>query len=304
VFDLKGSSLGRTCTAEERKRALPILKENDFLSAEEGQRICLGTTVASQFTAQVQADTKLLERMGIMDYSLLVGIHFKSRRGEAERHDLARGAAGDAAKLENEGDAPQDGYDVDASGSGSDGETDYTDAHASERREGGGGSRTLDSSTVGGGGGGGGGTGLPSSSSSSSSAVGPLSLSQHGTGAGFRIQARNNDVSGSGTDDERIRRQATSLPITDLSHAGSESPPSLVSGADGKGISGRDKFGKETDEIYYMVIIDILQQYDLRKLGETVFKSITMRSKASGISAVPPGRYASRFVEFLDKHSE
>jgi hypothetical protein len=33
-------------------------------------------------------------------------------------------------------------------------------------------------------------------------------------------------------------------------------------------------------------------------------KKFTMRSKASGISAVPPGRYASRFVDFLDKHSE
>jgi 1-phosphatidylinositol-4-phosphate 5-kinase len=300
MYDLKGSTVGRSATEKERSKGLAhcVLKDLDL-----DKKIRLGPGRKEAFLTQIKYDADFLTEMGIMDYSLLVGIHFKSRRGEAERHDLARGAAGDAAKLENERDAPQDGYDVDASGSGSDGETDYTDAHASERREGGGGSRTLDSSTVGGGGGGGGGTGLPSSSSSSS-AVGPLSLSQHGTGAGFRIQARNNDVSGSGTDDERIRRQATSLPITDLSHAGSESPPSLVSGADGKGISGRDKFGKETDEIYYMGIIDILQQYDLRKLGETVFKSITMRSKASGISAVPPGRYASRFVEFLDKHSE
>lgn len=298
MYDLKGSSVGRSATEKERSKGLAhcVLKDLDL-----DKKIKLGPGRKEAFLMQIKYDADFLTDMGIMDYSLLVGIHYKSRRGEAERHDLARGAAGDNAKLENEGDnPPQDGYDVDASGSGSDGETEYSGVHPSESRDGRGNRNSVGVhvAAAGGGGGGGSGTGL-----ASSSIVGPLSISKHGTGAGFRIPTKN-DVSGSGTDEERSRRQANSLTISDLNATNAESPTSLVSGADGKGISGRDRFGKETDEIYYMGIIDILQQYDLRKLGETIFKSITMRSKASGISAVPPSRYASRFVEFLDKHSE
>jgi 1-phosphatidylinositol-4-phosphate 5-kinase len=294
MYDLKGSSVGRLATEKERSKGLAhcVLKDMDL-----DKKIKLGPGRKEAFLTQIKHDANFLTEMGIMDYSLLVGIHYKSRRGEAERHDLARGAEGDGTKRSSEGeishDTPQDGYDVDASGS--DGETDDIDAHSSAPVD-------EKSSTRGSGSvgtiGGSVGTGL--------APLGSLSISQHGTGAGFRIPV-STDVSGSGTDDERLRRRQTphsSSPISDSNNIGGESSTSLVSGADGKGISGRDKFGKETDEIYYMGIIDILQQYDLRKLGETVFKSLTMRSKASGISAVPPGRYASRFVEFLDKHSE
>jgi 1-phosphatidylinositol-4-phosphate 5-kinase len=48
-------------------------------------------------------------------------------------------------------------------------------------------------------------------------------------------------------------------------------------------------------------IIDILQQYDLKKRGETVLKSIL--HKKEDISSVGPELYAKRFLRFLSAHT-
>eukprot|EP01029_Cantina_marsupialis_P005638 TRINITY_DN1615_c0_g1_i5.p1 TRINITY_DN1615_c0_g1~~TRINITY_DN1615_c0_g1_i5.p1 ORF type:complete len:269 (+),score=83.01 TRINITY_DN1615_c0_g1_i5:314-1120(+) len=60
--------------------------------------------------------------------------------------------------------------------------------------------------------------------------------------------------------------------------------------------------GGRTNEIYYMGIIDILQQYDLKKRAENFYKSI--RHDARKISAVKPSQYADRFMEFMDMAME
>ena len=70
------------------------------------------------------------------------------------------------------------------------------------------------------------------------------------------------------------------------------------------GVQGMDAAGRATDEVYFMGIIDVLQQYDLRKMGETVLKSLLQPATAAGISAVPPATYAARFVSFLAEHTE
>jgi hypothetical protein len=48
-------------------------------------------------------------------------------------------------------------------------------------------------------------------------------------------------------------------------------------------------------------VIDILQQYTFRKAGESFLKGMFFDKET--ISAVDPGRYAHRFVEFIDKHT-
>ena len=55
------------------------------------------------------------------------------------------------------------------------------------------------------------------------------------------------------------------------------------------------------DAIYFMGIIDILQQYDLRKRAEHALK--VLYQPADGISAVDPAAYGKRFVRFLAEHS-
>jgi 1-phosphatidylinositol-4-phosphate 5-kinase len=51
-------------------------------------------------------------------------------------------------------------------------------------------------------------------------------------------------------------------------------------------------------EIYYIGIIDILQEYNLWKRSETVVMGIRRRSLHQ-ISSVPPNEYASRFLSFM-----
>ena len=53
-------------------------------------------------------------------------------------------------------------------------------------------------------------------------------------------------------------------------------------------------------EVYYIGIIDILQQYNFRKIGEHAYKSLLRPSRAHHISAVTPSEYAMRFVRFLE----
>ena len=55
-------------------------------------------------------------------------------------------------------------------------------------------------------------------------------------------------------------------------------------------------------EIYFCGVIDILQQYNLRKRSETFFKSFT--NNRQDISSVDSISYATRFVKFLDENSD
>jgi hypothetical protein len=51
------------------------------------------------------------------------------------------------------------------------------------------------------------------------------------------------------------------------------------------------------DEVYYIGIIDILQEYNTKKKMETSFKSITVAKDA--LSSVDPEHYKSRFDNFI-----
>jgi len=56
-------------------------------------------------------------------------------------------------------------------------------------------------------------------------------------------------------------------------------------------------------KIYYMGIIDILQQYKARKRAETRYRKIEVRGKAEP-SCVSPDDYAERFIVFFDEYSQ
>ncbi len=65
------------------------------------------------------------------------------------------------------------------------------------------------------------------------------------------------------------------------------------------GFEGRNADGTRNNEIYYIGIIDILQQYNVRKFGENRFKTYFTKQGGKDISAQPPKEYAQRFLEFL-----
>ena len=77
-FDLKGSSHGRTVgpqvlAMDDAARASAVLKDLDFVAL--GKKIRLGPTKAAIFKSQVRRDVEFLASIGVMDYSLLLGVH-------------------------------------------------------------------------------------------------------------------------------------------------------------------------------------------------------------------------------------
>ncbi|ETV65533.1 hypothetical protein H257_17790 [Aphanomyces astaci] len=66
------------------------------------------------------------------------------------------------------------------------------------------------------------------------------------------------------------------------------------------GVLGRLSTRKKNGKIYFVGIIDILQQYNTRKITETVFKGLVHNKK--DISSVPPDQYGDRFLDFIEKN--
>ncbi|XP_047310290.1 phosphatidylinositol 4-phosphate 5-kinase 6-like [Impatiens glandulifera] len=102
-FDLKGSSLGRTTGGPESEiDATTILKDLDLKYIFRLQK-----SWYQEFCKQVDKDCELLENERIMDYSLLVGLHFRGcieppRMSEAARNSGFRTPTGS----ENGGQTP------------------------------------------------------------------------------------------------------------------------------------------------------------------------------------------------------
>ncbi|KAL9183446.1 hypothetical protein ACHAXT_004302 [Thalassiosira profunda] len=99
-FDLKGSTVGRECSMEEResKGANAVLKDldlkrevveemsicNDDSSAQKQYGICIGRRHKAMLMAQLERDVDLLHRCNVLDYSLLVGVADMEKRRTAE----------------------------------------------------------------------------------------------------------------------------------------------------------------------------------------------------------------------------
>ena len=82
TYDLKGSSIGREYPEEKaatKKGA--VLKDLNWL--KRGREIELGPEKRALFEAQLRSDVALLQRLNIMDYSLLIGLH-DMRRGNKD----------------------------------------------------------------------------------------------------------------------------------------------------------------------------------------------------------------------------
>jgi len=79
-FDLKGSTVGRELSSEARKKKNPTFKDMDFRRLNK--KIPLSPKTRELFLQQLTEDCKFLVSQNIMDYSLLIGIHFKSSEAD------------------------------------------------------------------------------------------------------------------------------------------------------------------------------------------------------------------------------
>ncbi|RYP05494.1 hypothetical protein DL764_003754 [Monosporascus ibericus] len=82
TFDLKGSTVGRDYREEGlEKNPRATLKDLNWLRRK--RHLELGLQKKQAFLQQLEKDVRLLQKLGIMDYSLLIGIH-DLRRGNEE----------------------------------------------------------------------------------------------------------------------------------------------------------------------------------------------------------------------------
>ena len=81
IYDLKGSTIGRSATPKERSSG-GVLKDNDLLA--DGAKLHLGVK-KTPFLQQLERDASFLSSLNIMDYSLLVGIHDRKSRPQSNK---------------------------------------------------------------------------------------------------------------------------------------------------------------------------------------------------------------------------
>eukprot|EP00276_Gloeochaete_wittrockiana_P003426 CAMPEP_0184652810 /NCGR_PEP_ID=MMETSP0308-20130426/10532_1 /TAXON_ID=38269 /ORGANISM="Gloeochaete witrockiana, Strain SAG 46.84" /LENGTH=875 /DNA_ID=CAMNT_0027087923 /DNA_START=212 /DNA_END=2839 /DNA_ORIENTATION=+ len=89
-FDLKGSTHGRAASEESKKKPTVTLKDLDM-----NFQVKMEPDVRDLFVKQIEMDSKFLEESFIMDYSLLMGIHY------LDRPDSTAGSASMMSSLPN-----------------------------------------------------------------------------------------------------------------------------------------------------------------------------------------------------------
>ncbi len=245
VWDLKGSTVGRKSGEGES-----VLKDLDIL--EEGKKLRFRNgSEKKAFLMQLEVDSAFLATMGIMDYSLLLGLH-----NECDDDDDACCSSGGVGGVDQK-DTPRQserkgGLDTGDSSSAIKGSTEppLPMTNTPHRRN------VLMRKTING----------------SSPPRKPPPSHPKGGGGG-----------------RSAPRMKSSLPPP----SASASNP-ITSNSD-LGIQGGTPLRPET---YYCGIIDILQYYNARKMGETVIKKAA-GGDADNISCVDPETYGKRFVKFI-----
>ncbi|KAF2685743.1 SAICAR synthase-like protein [Lentithecium fluviatile CBS 122367] len=86
TFDLKGSTIGRDFK-EEDLEANPRATLKDLNWLRRNLHLEFGPTKKKAFVEQMQKDVKLLQKLHIMDYSLLIGIHDLEKGNEENLRD-------------------------------------------------------------------------------------------------------------------------------------------------------------------------------------------------------------------------
>ncbi|TYZ57796.1 hypothetical protein PybrP1_012034 [[Pythium] brassicae (nom. inval.)] len=293
-FDLKGSKVGRRAAPKERS-AGGVLKDMDLL--DSGFRLQMGAERRAMLLVQIRRDVEFLKRMKIMDYSLLIGVHDAHQAIQTTLFQNLSAAA-DQSTSKSVPNSPNKAPLQDPSGvppipvrvlrSVSD-----PSAQAGAA-DGGAAAAPLGSDAAG------------YRLSEATIAVGTRSddgnddfyPSDLDSDSDYESNSSDGGGDGSFAVDGSLASLAISPRILDVAAFPAHSE-SLFCRDEG-GIYGRDRFGRKNGFVYFLGVIDILQQYNTRKIAETFFKGI--RHNRKQISSVNPTFYGDRFIEFMEKH--
>ncbi|GBG77014.1 hypothetical protein CBR_g23344 [Chara braunii] len=314
-YDLKGSSLGRKTDLGkiDENTTLKDLDLDMVFKLEEGWR--------ERLMAQLYEDCKFLEQQQIMDYSLLLGVHFRSR------HAPAAPLPAPPDRQENQ---HANSLTLSSDVQGDSGDPNWHRRPMEHGFQGGGGVGGADRSfstlhT----------TSVPNTCTEGeedesgplgSSMYGPMFSGQLYSGPLVVLQPPVSCRSGRNVVNDRFK-----VPHKFLGPAMTSIPPARtntlrpVLGANGGTDAlafqfGRSRvqlgvnmaatavgmtpdkeidMGRVTDVVLYFGVIDILQEYDIRKRAEHAYKS--MKFDGATISAVDPIMYSRRFQDFMSK---
>jgi len=266
-YDLKGSTKGRKSHPTESMK-----KDLDFIA--HGKEIHVGRKKAKMFKQQIKLDTEFLRKLGIMDYSLLVGIHYRNRTYRAPGNS----PSDEYERKERLWDQEQLVLDpwqrsLTFPNPATSDRSERSSADARRRK------------TYG-------------SGDNSSSKIRRGSFS-----ANHKIHYKLSSP---------LTKQFLVPPIDPISQAEQDrmrDEAELYDDYEEKlnpftdthgGMCYKDpRTGKLGNEIYYTGIIDLLQRYNRRKKMENFLKSRVNDEKA--ISAVDPELYSRRFNNFMDE---
>jgi 1-phosphatidylinositol-4-phosphate 5-kinase len=275
IFDLKGSWVGRAATAEEKARPPGkfVFKDNDLV--EQRRKFRLGSERAAKMLAQLRKDADWLKQMQIMDYSLLVGI----------RPRVTPRVGGMSAGLPGSAEAGHHASDSSVRTRRGRRPSRMPRAHV------------VSGENI-----------RPTFARSGLSAFNLHELAEEeeeGMSDADRSESRrpsaavaeSSSAEGPAEDDSKLWLEDVEPPPDEFSLSDWEGTPKTC-----KAVPSIDEHGAIGDEVYYFGIIDILQQYNIRKNLETIGRSLLVGRK--GISCVPPREYADRFVQFLGNHIE
>ena len=308
-YDLKGSTLGRWATDEEKRSPHVTLKDRDLNTKHEGG-LALPERSLKKMQEQIQNDCQWLRQHHIMDYSLLLLLHFPSRR-DSDYDEL------DAGSDSDRGDSGGTRTNYAASRScGSLANVDEqpkpvtAETHSSgvllEPAD----SHRVDSAS-------------PPPQAGEGGAAAPSAIvevvqtnrprkkpgflkgrSGGATGTSGAAGASGDVGDDSDSDDDGKSNPALPrLNDSDLAQAFARSRASSVRVKerlfnDPTGAL-RATTSSGTEVLIFGGIIDVLQQYGARKQLEHGYKSIRYASEKEGISVTDPQHYAARFASFI-----
>jgi 1-phosphatidylinositol-4-phosphate 5-kinase len=288
--------VGRSASEKERAQGERcVYKDCDMMAT--GKSLQLGEERRRAFLAQLKTDAAFLDSMQIMDYSLLVGIARVPPAPARAQEGGARGGAGAVAAAGGGGGGSGGGEGSPGGSSGGRGSP-----------VGGVGALPLHDGSA---------PPLPLALAPSRRAVmslpppppPPPRVAEGAEGGAppaegaAAVSASALAESGEGGGGASPAQALYAAPVVPERHptTGETLPPAPSHYPHaGGGIPGALPNGEFNGELYFLGIIDILQQYTLRKRGETLVKSLV--HPADGVSSVSPSFYAARFVRFLSEH--